>query len=90
MNEYQEALLLEIKNFFCQTNDVKFRAGAREHDGDMKDMSELELNKNAIEENIDQFNYLYAARKRILERVAQEQDNFKTFGVHVEGSENAV
>lgn len=45
---------------------AKYRAGDKKHGGDLKDMSVLELNEQALEENTDQRFYLLEQRLKLL------------------------
>ena len=65
MKKRQEEHLQRIKNQFVQAVDLKYRAGAEEHDGDLLDMPALQLLDEAIEENLDQFVYLTTLRDAI-------------------------
>ena len=65
MNKRKEEKKKRIKNRLVQTVDSKYKAGAREHDGDLLDMPILQLLNEAIEENIDQFTYLTTLRDAI-------------------------
>jgi len=67
MNEAQERHLQRIKNQFVQAVNTKYRVGAKEHGGDLMDMTALRLLDEAISENIDQFTYLITLRDAMLD-----------------------
>lgn len=45
---------------------VKYRAGDKKHGGDLRDMTVLELNEQALQENTDQRFYLLEQRLKLL------------------------
>lgn len=48
-----------------QRLDAKYRAGDKEHDGDLRDMTPLQAINEAIDENIDQYVYLMRVKEHI-------------------------
>lgn len=68
MTDEQEEHLEDIQDEFFDLVDPKYRAGAAEHQGNIWELTELELIDNAIDEAIDQFVYLYTLKQRILDR----------------------
>jgi hypothetical protein len=65
MTPEQEADLDDILSRFAQLCDRKYRAGQKEHGGNLFDLTLLQLIDHAIEESIDEFVYLIDARKKI-------------------------
>lgn len=63
----QELHLKTLKSEFERAVDAKFRAGAAEHGGDLRDNSAIALIDYALSENIDQFTYLMTARQQLVE-----------------------
>lgn len=68
MTEAQEQDLAEIKSGFTAWVDEKYRKGQEEHGGNLWEMSVLDFIDAAIEECVDQFTYLWEARKKLIER----------------------
>ena len=58
-----------IREAFSSMMATKYEIGAKEHGGDLQDVSELKLVDSAIEEAIDQFVYLWTLREKIVKRV---------------------
>ena len=48
--------------------NLKYRKGNAEHGGDLYDLTEYELNENAIDEAIDQLHYLLTLREKLIKR----------------------
>jgi len=65
MNKAQEEHLNHIKNHFVQAVDLKYRIGAKEHDGDLLDMTPLQMVDEALLECIDQFTFLSSLRDKL-------------------------
>lgn len=61
MTMEQEQHLGNIKLEFIKLVDAKYRRGAEEHGGDLKNKSVLDLLKEAREELLDQWVYLQTA-----------------------------
>jgi hypothetical protein len=61
MTEEQQEHIVRIQLDFNAMSQKKFEAGAREHGGDLRDMTILQLIENAMDEAIDQFVYLHTA-----------------------------
>lgn len=61
MTDKQETHLKRIIEAASEMLDVKFRAGSKEHPGDLRDMPLVFLLENALAENIDQFTYILTA-----------------------------
>ena len=66
MTDAQKAHLARIITEFELSAREKYTKGAAEHGGNLWDLSPLQLVEHAIEECIDQFQYLVTARERIL------------------------
>lgn len=66
MTKAQEEHLTRIQSQFHDLVNDKYRAGQKEHGGDLWKMSVLKLIDCAIEETIDQFVYLSTLRDKIL------------------------
>lgn len=58
MSPEQIAHVETLQRAFCRMVDNKYSQGVKEHGGNIWDLSETELLKEAIMENIDQFVYL--------------------------------
>lgn len=65
MTPEQEQHLHQIKQTFDIWADRKYRAGQKEHGGNLFDMSHEQLLDNAIDECIDQFIYLVSVREKV-------------------------
>lgn len=65
ISEKQEAHLFEIKREFCRLVDIKYRAGAREHGGNLFDLTLLTLIDHALSEAIDQVTYLTTLKHKL-------------------------
>lgn len=61
----QEAHLRTVAKAFVEAVTTKYVAGAKEHGGNIWDMSAEQLVDHAIEECIDQFVYLHTARAKL-------------------------
>lgn len=61
----QEAHLSHIKAGFDRLVDTKYRKGAEEHTGDLRDNTILQLLDFAIDEAVDQVTYLFSMRSKI-------------------------
>lgn len=68
LTQSQEEHLRSIKETFARAVDSKYRRGAEEHAGDLRDRTPLDLIEEAIAENIDQFTFLVTARDKLLFR----------------------
>ena len=66
MTEAQEQDLEDIKKGFQAWVDEKYRKGQQEHGGNLWEMSVLDFVEAAIEEAVDQFTYLWEARKKLI------------------------
>ena len=53
--------------YWTRTASRKFMKGREEHGDDLGEKSELELVDEAINENIDQYFYLFALRRKLTE-----------------------
>lgn len=69
MTKEQEAHLERVKSEFCELVDEKYRAGQREHGGDLWNNKLTILIDLAIDEAIDQVVYLLTIRDEIRKRV---------------------
>lgn len=65
MSEEQERDLQEIQGLFHSLVDEKYRAGAKEHGGNIWDMTIDDLAHEAMNEAIDQFTYLKTLHDKI-------------------------
>jgi len=66
MSPEQEAHLKRIKAQFAHKADLKYRDGQKEHGGNLKDVSLLDLVDSAIAEAIDQVIYLETIRENLV------------------------
>lgn len=66
MTSKQEMHLVHIQSEFVGRVGNKYRKGAKEHGGDLRDMTPLQLAENALDECIDQFTYLLTLRDNLL------------------------
>lgn len=66
MTDAQERHLASIKALFDSAVDAKYRAGQREHGGNLWDQATLQLVDAAIEEAIDQYVFLVTLRRRLV------------------------
>lgn len=62
MTSKQERHLLLIQRDFSVEVDAKYRAGAKEHGGDLMSKTPSELIEMAMQECIDQYVYLWTLR----------------------------
>jgi hypothetical protein len=69
MTDKQEDHLLAIKSHFERFVDFKYRAGAKEHGGDLKDLTPLQLVHAAKEEAVDLFVYLDTLEDKLMEQL---------------------
>ena len=65
MTKKQEKHLKSIKENFINLADIKYRAGQKEHGGNLFDMNRKQLLDCAIEEAIDQVIYLMTLRQKL-------------------------
>ncbi len=65
MNAAQEQHLERLKTEVGQRMDAKFRAGALEHGGDLRDYAAERLVNEALDECIDALVYLYTVRDKL-------------------------
>lgn len=65
MTNEQERHLGRIIMRFWKLVDAKYRAGQKEHGGNLFDLDELTLLDSAIDEAIDQVVYLLTLRERV-------------------------
>ncbi len=61
----QDQHLTKIQTEFSRMVFWKYRQGAKEHGGNLIDMTPLQLLDNAIDECIDQFTYLITLRDKL-------------------------
>lgn len=66
MTEAQERHVQELINTFAIHLRAKYEKGAKEHGGNLWDMTPVQLVEEAIQENIDQYTYLVTARRKML------------------------
>jgi hypothetical protein len=66
MTNQQETHLQEIKDQFARDVDVKYRGGVREHGGNLWEMTPLQLLDEAMQEAVDQYTYLFEARRQLI------------------------
>jgi hypothetical protein len=64
MTEEQEEHLESIIDDFADIVDPKYRAGQKEHGGNLFDMSEKDLLDAALDEAVDQVVYLLTLRQK--------------------------
>ena len=74
MDEIAERHLEEVKQQTVEAIDAKYRAGHREHNGNLLSMSLLTLLDEAILEATDQIIYLRRARERAATLLAQLEE----------------
>lgn len=67
MTEEQEEHIVDIQETFDMMVASKYRKGAEEHGGDIRDRTTAWLIEQAMDEAIDQFVYLYTLRNKILD-----------------------
>jgi hypothetical protein len=67
MTPSQEAHLAHLKNTHSRTLDAKYRKGAEEHGGDIRDLCASQLLDEARAENTDQFTYLEVMKAKMTE-----------------------
>jgi len=65
MTPQQEQHLNSLVEAFTEALIAKYEAGAREHGGNLWDMSNDRLLDEAIAENLDQFTYLATLRQKL-------------------------
>lgn len=65
MRPEQEQHLEDIKSRFVNFVDFKFRAGAKEHGGDLRDLTAAQLVHAAKEEAVDLFVYLDTLEEKL-------------------------
>jgi len=70
MTNEQESHLSYLKKDFERRVDKKYRAGAVEHSGDVRDLTVLQLLEESIGEAVDQYTYLSTLRDKELDRLA--------------------
>lgn len=58
MTQLQELHLQQLKDEFCEMLDAKYRAGVKEHGGNIWDMTPEQLKKEAYNEIIDLWVYM--------------------------------
>jgi hypothetical protein len=63
----REAHLIRIKAAFLREVDEKYRAGQREHGGDLFDHTMLWFVEQAMAEALDLYVYLFSLRERVQE-----------------------
>lgn len=73
MTDEQEQDLQEIQGLFHSLVDEKYRAGQKEHGGNLWNQTAEKLIHNAIEEAIDQFTYL----KTLHDKIQSQQQYIK-------------
>ncbi len=66
MTPSQENHLLHLKGEFIRKLDTKYRAGAAEHGGDIRDNSILQLIDEGLAECVDQYTYLSSIRSELM------------------------
>ncbi len=66
MTEEQEKHLLSIQKAFYHAVDKKYRAGAKEHGGNLTDATPLQLIEWAMDECVDQWTYLKTCRDKLI------------------------
>lgn len=64
MNKWSEENLKKIKEDFVKDLDKKYRAGYKEHEGDLRDMSYEQALQEALNEVIDLYVYLKKLEER--------------------------
>ena len=74
MTPGQEEHLASIKAQFLAAVDGKYRAGQREHGGDLWGLSPLALVDAALEEAVDAFVYLSTIRQILQSRSRERSD----------------
>jgi hypothetical protein len=74
MTQEQESHLQGIKDQFARDVDAKYRAGVREHGGNLWEMTPLQLIDEAMKEAVDQYTYLFEARRQVSERCLHSSD----------------
>jgi hypothetical protein len=70
----QELHLRTIKEQFAADVDAKYRAGVREHGGNLWEMPTVELIDEAMKEAVDQYVYLATLRGQLL-RLPADPEN---------------
>lgn len=65
MTPEKEAHLKELLLVSSALMAEKYRAGDKKHGGDLRDMTVLELNEQALQENTDQRFYLLEQRLKL-------------------------
>jgi hypothetical protein len=68
MTREQEAHLDRIKAAFLEEVDAKYRAGVREHGGNLWDNPPEWLLDEAMKECIDQYTYLFSLKEKLYGR----------------------
>ena len=79
MTPEQEQHLHTIKETFDIWVDRKYRAGQKEHGGNLFDLSFESLLDNAIDECVDQFVYLLTIRQSLVEKRIDKQMKQSTY-----------
>ncbi len=70
MSPAQEDHLARVKQEFLALVDAKYRAGAREHGGELLEVPDLAILDFAIEEAVDQVVYLLSLKEKLTRRTA--------------------
>ncbi len=66
MSPAQEAHLSRIQEQFAADVSAKYRAGVREHGGNLWQQTTLQLIEEGMAEAVDQYTYLMTARDQLL------------------------
>lgn len=66
MTPSQERHLLHLKGEFIRKLDAKYRAGAAEHGGDIRDNSIMQLVDEGLAECVDQYTYLSSIKAELM------------------------
>ena len=66
MTSKQEQHLQDIKIFFCEKYDKKYRAGQKEHGGDL--WKKIGIIDFAIEESLDLVGYLFTLKQQLKDK----------------------
>lgn len=77
MTNNQKKHLEYIQKSFVELVGTKYRKGAKEHGGNLFDLSQLDLVEAAIGEAIDQFTYLWTLYQKLLLKGNNEQGIYK-------------
>lgn len=72
MKQAQEQHLARLKTTIAANVEAKYRKGAKEHDNNLLDLSELDICDEAIQECTDQMVFLLTLREKLAAREGKQ------------------